>query len=141
MWPPGHAPLPPEPYAGRGNAPTRQRLGDAKHQRPLSIKELAFELEPSQWQTLEWREGTNFTLRSRFARVRVHTAHRDHQRSQLRPQECLLIEWPEGHREPMKYWLSTLPEDVSLQRMVLEAKMCWRIERDYQDLKQGALRR
>ena len=46
------------------------------------------------------------------------------------------IEWPEGHREPMKYWLSTLPEHVPLQRMVLEAKMRWRIERDYQDLKQ-----
>ena len=36
----------------------------------------------------------------------------------------------------MKYWLSTLPEDVPLQRMVFEAKMRWRIERDYQDLKQ-----
>ncbi len=36
----------------------------------------------------------------------------------------------------MKYWLSTLPEDTELQRMVLEAKMRWRIERDYQDLKQ-----
>ena len=136
VWPPGHAPLPPEPYNGRGNVPTRQRLGDAKHQRPLSAKELAFELDPSQWQTLEWREGTNFTLRSRFARVRVHAAHRDHQRSQLRPQEWLLIEWPEGHREPMKYWLCTLGQDVSLQRMVLEAKMRWRIECDYQDLKQ-----
>lgn len=136
VWPPGHAPLPPEPYSGRGNVPTRQRLGDAKHQRPLSVKELAFELDPSQWQILEWREGTNFALRSRFARVRVHAAHRDHQRSQLRPQQWLLIEWPEGHREPMKYWLSTLPEAVSLQRMVLEAKMRWRIERDYQDLKQ-----
>jgi SRSO17 transposase len=136
VWPPGHAPLPPESYSGRGNVPTRQRLGEAKHQRPLAVKELAFELAPSQWQTLEWREGTNFTLRSRFARVRVHAAHRDHQRSQLRPQEWLLIEWPEGHREPMKYWLSTLAEDVPLQRMVLEAKMRWRIERDYQDLKQ-----
>ena len=136
VWPPGHAPLPPSAYSGRGNVPTRQRLGDAKHQRPLSLKELAFELDPSQWQSLEWREGTNFTLRSRFARVRVQAAHRDHQRSQLRPREWLLIEWPEGHREPMKYWLSTLPEDVPLQRLVLEAKMRWRIERDYQDLKQ-----
>ena len=35
-----------------------------------------------------------------------------------------------GYKEPMKYWLSTLPEDVPLQRMVLEAKMRWRIERD-----------
>ncbi len=52
------------------------------------------------------------------------------------PEQWLLIEWPDGHREPMKYWLSTLPEEVALQRMVFEAKMRWRIERDYQDLKQ-----
>jgi SRSO17 transposase len=136
VWPPGHEPLPPEPYSGRGNVPTRLRLGEAKQDRPMSVKELAFELPPSQWQTLEWREGTNFTLRSRFARMRVRPAHRDQQRAQLRPQEWLLIEWPEGHKEPMKYWFSTLAEDVPLQRMVLEAKMRWRIERDYQDLKQ-----
>ena len=36
----------------------------------------------------------------------------------------------------MKYWLSTLAEDVPLQRMVLESKMRWRIQRDYQNLKQ-----
>ena len=136
VWPPGHEPLPPKLYSGRGVVPTRLRRGDAAQQRPLSIKELAFELEPSQWQAVEWREGTNFTLRSRFARVRVRAAHRDHQRTQLRAEQWVLIEWPEGHKEPMKYWLSTLPEEVSLQRMVFEAKMRWRIERDYQDLKQ-----
>ena len=63
-------------------------------------------------------------------------AHRDHQRTHLRAEEWALIEWPEGHKEPMKYWLSTLAEDVTLARMVFEAKMRWRIERDYQDLKQ-----
>ena len=136
VWPPGHAPLAPSAYSGRGVVPTRQRLGDAAQQRPQSIKELAFELQPTQWHTLEWREGTNFTLRSRFARVRVRAAHREHQRTQMRAEQWALIEWPEGHREPMKYWLSTLPEDMPLQRMVFEAKMRWRIERDYQDLKQ-----
>ena len=136
VWPPGHAPLPPVAYSGRGKVPTRQRLGQDVRERPLSMKELALALPPQQWQTIEWREGTNFTLRSRFARVRVRAAHRDHQRAELRPEQWALIEWPEGHKEPMKYWLSTLPEDVPLQRMVLEAKMRWRIERDYQDLKQ-----
>ena len=136
VWPPGHAPLPPVASSGRGNVPTRQRLGQAVHERPLSMKELALALPPQQWQTIQWREGTNFTLRSRFARVRVRAAHRDHQRAELRPEQWALIEWPEGHKEPMKYWLSTLPEEVPLQRMVLEAKMRWRIERDYQDLKQ-----
>jgi SRSO17 transposase len=136
VWPPGHAPLPPLPYSGRGHVPTRQRVGQASHERPVSMKELANLLPAVQWQTVEWREGSNFTLRSRFTRVRVHAAHRDDQRSELRPEQWALIEWPEGHKEPMKYWLSTLPEDMPLQRMVLEAKMRWRIERDYQDLKQ-----
>ena len=66
-------------------------------------------------------------------RARVRAAHRDEQRSE--PQ-WLLIEWPGGHDEPLKYWLSTLPEDTPLERMVYEAKMRWRIEREYQDLKQ-----
>jgi SRSO17 transposase len=136
VWPPGREPLPPGAYSGHGVVPTRLRVGDAQQHRPQSVKELAFELAPSQWQGVEWREGTNFTLRSRFARVRVRAAHRDHQRTQVRAQEWLLIEWPEGHKEPMKYWMSTLAEDVPLQRMVFEAKMRWRIERDYQDLKQ-----
>jgi SRSO17 transposase len=136
VWPPGREPLPPAAYSGRGVVPKRLRVGGAQQQCPQSLKELAFELAPAHWQTVEWREGSNITLRSRFARVRVRAAHRDHQRTQLRSEEWLLIEWPEGHKEPMKYWLSTLAQDVSLQRMVYEAKMRWRIERDYQDLKQ-----
>ena len=71
VWPPGRAPLATLAYSGRGVVPTRQRLEPAEHQRPQSIKALAFELAPSQWRSVEWREGSNFTLRSRFARVRV----------------------------------------------------------------------
>ena len=136
VWPPGHAPLPPAAYSGRGKAPTRQRLGQAAHQRPQSMHELAHALPAEHWHSVEWREGSNFTLRSRFARVRVRAAHRDHVRAQQRPEQWALIEWPEGHKEPMKYWLCTLPQDMPIERMVLEAKMRWRIERDYQDLKQ-----
>ena len=136
VWPAGHAPLPPAPYSGKGVRPTRQRLGHDVHERPRSVKELAHALAPSHWHSIEWREGSNFTLRSRFARVRVRAAHREYLRTEQRPQQWLLIEWPEGHKEPMKYWLSTLAQDVPLQRMVYEAKMRWRIERDYQDLKQ-----
>jgi len=76
VWPPGHAPLPAAPGNGRRNAFTRLRLGQARQQRPLSTKQFAFELAPAAWQTLDWREGSNFTLRSRFARVRSATAHR-----------------------------------------------------------------
>ncbi len=47
-----------------------------------------------------------------------------------------MAEWPEGEAEPDHYWLSTLPADISLERMVDQAKMRWRIERDYLELKQ-----
>jgi SRSO17 transposase len=43
-----------------------------------------------------------------------------------------------GEKEPIKYWLSTLPEDIRFQRLVDYAKLRWRIERDYLELKQEA---
>ena len=138
VWPPGREPLPPVTYSGRGRVAKRLRLGGAAlpQHHPQSIKQLAMELGPKHWHAVTWREGTNTTLCSRFARVRVRAAHQDHLREEVRPSEWLLIEWPKGDKEPLKYWLSTLPEDTPLQRMVYEAKMRWRIERDYQDLKQ-----
>lgn len=48
----------------------------------------------------------------------------------------MLIEWPEGEAEPAKYWLATLPETVSFDRLVELVKLRWGIERDYQELKQ-----
>jgi len=138
VWPPGREPLPPAASVARGHVGTRLRLGGAAlpQHHPQSIKSLALELDAEQWHTVTWREGTNTELRSRFARVRVRAAHRDNLRDEVREPEWLLIEWPKGDTEPLKYWLSTLPEDTPLKRMVFEAKMRWRIERDYQDLKQ-----
>ena len=57
-------------------------------------------------------------------------------RANERAEETLLVEWPEGEEEPTKYWLATLPKSTSFRRLVDIAKMRWRIERDYQDLKQ-----
>lgn len=75
-------------------------------------------------------------LKSRFARLRIRIAHRDFNRSEPWPEEWLLIEWPKGEQEPTKYWLSTLPENIGFARLVDLAKLRWRIERDYQELKQ-----
>jgi len=111
VWPPGREPLPPPAYSGRGRVPKRLRLGGAAlpQHHPQSIKELALELGPVHWRTVTWREGTNAKLRSRFARVRVRPAHRDHLPEEVRPPEWLLIEWPKGDAEPLKYWRSMLP--------------------------------
>ena len=38
--------------------------------------------------------------------------------------------------EPTKYWLSTLPDDIDFSELVDLAKLRWRIERDYLELKQ-----
>ena len=106
---------------------------DATGQR-MSVKQLALSLPKQAWRTITWREGAADRLRSRFARVRVRTA--PIRRAAERTEETLLIEWPEGEAEPSKYWLSTLDKNTSFRRLVDIAKMRWRIERDYQDLKQ-----
>ena len=134
VWACGKGPLPPKKWSGRGRPPTRLRR-DAEHW-PVSVKDLALGLPKRAWHTIEWREGSAEVLSSRFARVRVRAARRDERRHMMRPEEWLLIEWPKGENEPTKYFLSTLPEDITFRRLVYFAKLRWRIERDYQELKQ-----
>src|SRR5829696_291884 len=134
VWAQGIAPLPPKPWSGRGRPPKLMRR-DGEHQ-PTSVKALALALEQAAWTEIAWREGAVDRLTSRFARVRVRAAHRDYWLGEPRPEEWLLIEWPEGEKEPTKYWFSTLPEEIGFARLVELAKLRWRIERDYQELKQ-----
>jgi SRSO17 transposase len=134
LWPPGIEPLPPKQWSGRGR-PTSAIRRDAEHQ-PVSAKQLALDLPKKAWRRVTWREGTNTRLASRFAAVRVRPAHRDYQRSTPRPEEWCLIEWPSDEAEPTKYFLSTLPATTSRRTLVNATKLRWRIERDYQDLKQ-----
>lgn len=135
VWEPGQGPLPaPARKPGRG-APPKRLQRDANHQ-PISVKELALGLPSSAWKEIGWRRGSEETLRSRFAAVRVRPAHRDYKRTEPYPEEWLLIEWPKRESEPTKYWLSTLPAKISLKSLVKIAKHRWIIERDYEELKQ-----
>jgi SRSO17 transposase len=134
VWAPGTEPLPPKKWRGAGRRPTHLRR-NTRH-KPISAKKLAMRLPEDAWQTITWREGTNKELMSRFARVRVRPAHKDTSRSEPRPEEWLLIEWPDGEKEPTKYGLSTLPEDTPFETLVDIAKLRWRVERDYEELKQ-----
>ena len=119
---------------GRG-APPKRLQRSADHQ-PISVSQLALGLPSSAWKDIGWRQGTEGTLRSRFAAVRVRPAHRDYKRTEPYPEEWLLIEWPKKESEPTKYWLSTLPEKLPLKSLVKIAKHRWIIERDYEELKQ-----
>ena len=110
-------------------------VGDHDATEPrVSVKALALSLPKHAWRTITWREGTADKLRSRFARVRVRIAPM--RGAAGRTPETLLIEWPVGEAAPTKYWLSTLDEKISFRRLVDIAKMRWRVERDYQELKQ-----
>jgi SRSO17 transposase len=81
------------------------------------------------WATDDW-------LKSRFARLRVRPAHRDYRLDEPRPEEWLLIEWPEDEAEPAKYWFSTMAAGIAFGELVDATKLRWRIERDYRELKQ-----
>ncbi len=103
---------------------------------PLQAKELAMQLPSRRFRTVTWREGTNCALSSRFAAVRVHCASRAARPGEASAEQWLLIEWPKAEVEPTKYFLSTLPADTPIKELVRLAKLRWRIERDYQELKQ-----
>jgi SRSO17 transposase len=134
VWPPGVQPLPPKPYGGMGRPPrVPQRTAELQ---PMSVKALAQSLPLQAFRSVTWREGTNAPLSGRFAAVRVRHAGGNVGKAGLRPEQWLLIEWPVNDKEPSKYFLSTLPEDITLDGLVGIAHQRWRIERDYQDLKQ-----
>jgi SRSO17 transposase len=127
MWPPGTEPK-------RKGRPLNN-TGRRDEPDLISAKRITRDLPNESWQTIPWREGSAEWLSSRLARVRVRVGH-----SQLKPEliseEWLLIEWPAGEAEPTKYWLSTLPADIDFRELVDFAKLRWRIERDYLELKQ-----
>jgi SRSO17 transposase len=133
VWPPGQQPLAARRKNSTGRAPTLLRRS-AAHQ-PLSVLELANELPARAWRSVRWRDGTRGALRSRFARVRVRPSHRDQKRTTPHPEEWLLIEWPKGESAPTHYWLSNADPDARLTDLAALAKIRWRIERDYQELK------
>ena len=109
------------------------REGHLKPKR-ISVEALARSLPKHAWRTITWREGSNARLRSRFARVRVRAAPI---RSEARfAEETLLIEWPKDEAAPTKFWLATVEHDMPFRDLVDLAKLRWRIERDYQELKQ-----
>lgn len=128
MWPPGTTFTVPKKKSSTGPKPTVPR-GDRE---PISVKELAPTLS---YRKITWREGTRGPQSSRFAAVRVRTAHRHKQGYPPGEEEWLLCEWPEGEPAPTKYYLSSLPRTASLKHLVRLAKLRWRIERDYQEMK------
>ena len=130
-------PHPPKPPMKRGGKIPRKRFYAKELPPARSLCQIAKELPSQSWKKITWREGTKGPLSSRFARVIVWMANGLIQGKTMEvPSEELLIEWPEGNKEPLKYWLSSLsPHRTSWRGLVRKAKGRFRIEQDYEEMK------
>jgi SRSO17 transposase len=122
-------------YRGSGRPP-----GARYRAQPSSLRELALAAGKQAAEGLSWREGSRGRMHSRFLALRVRPANIKLRRAAHAAGEelgvCWLIcEWPPDKDEPVKYWLSNLPEDTELRQLVRLAKLRWRIEHDYRELK------
>ncbi|PZR65471.1 MAG: IS701 family transposase [Solirubrobacterales bacterium] len=124
-------PLAPE-YQGRGRPSVAHYP-----EKPSSLKKLVLGAGREQVRTVGWREGDRGPLQSRFIALRVRPAN-DAQRDDhgVLPERWLLAEWPAEKDEPVKYWLSNLPPETAIVTLVGLAKLRWRVEHDYRELKQ-----
>lgn len=135
-WAPGTGPIPPpttRPKGQAGKFPTRWKTGESK---PMSLFELAKLIGRGGVQTVHWREGSRGRQGSAFGAVRISMAHGHSRGAPPGDEQWLLYEWPVKEKDPTKFWLSTLPPTTPIKKLVRLAKLRWRVERDYQELKQ-----
>jgi SRSO17 transposase len=131
--------VPPRKRKG-GAAPTRLQ----PDRKPQPIGELIDRLVADNAQTVTFRDGTDGeSITSRFIFARVHAGHqwrsdqvKWREGAEVPPrEEWLIVEWPEGQQEPTDYWLSNLPADTEPERLARLARMRWKMELDYKQLK------
>ena len=120
------------PWRGSGRRPAA-RYREA----PSSLCALALASGFAQTSEITWREGSRGPMSARFLALRVRPANIGLRRAHKEdlPLAWLLCEWPNGEEKPSKYWLSNLPEETELPDIVRLAKLRWRIEQDYRELK------
>lgn len=132
------------PWSGNGRKPaTRYRMKAA------SMQALATDGGRKAFRRATWRRGSKEPMRSRFRVVIVRpagVAARTHAMAQaggaaswdgIPPETTLVSEWPTGQKTPTEYWLTSLPADTPTRHLVRLAKMRWRIEHDYREMKHG----
>ena len=120
-------------WSGRGRPPA------PRYRRPFStLADLAQAAGEQACVEVCWREGTRGPMRSRFVCLRVRPANvklRNADPGAELPGCWLLAEWPEGKDAPTDFWLSNLPAETPIERLVALAKLRWRVEQDYRELK------
>lgn len=125
----------------RPERPGRGRPPAARYRaKPQSLKQLALAAGQHAAREITWRQGSRGPMRSRFVALRVRPANIElrgaaHAADRELAVRWLLAEWPTGADAPTDYWLSSLPADTPLPELVRLAKLRWRIEHDYRELK------
>jgi SRSO17 transposase len=131
--------VPPRKAKG-GAAPTRLQ----PDRKPKPIGELIGRLGAESAQAITFRDGPEGEpITSRFIFARVHAGHqwradqvKWREGAEVPPrEEWLIAEWPEGISEPTDYWLSNLSADTEPERLARLARMRWKMELDYKQLK------
>jgi SRSO17 transposase len=103
---------------------------------PDTIGELIARIGLNHAQTVAFRDGPDGKpVTSRFVVVSVRAAHDWRKATRLRREELLIAEWPPGADEPIDYWLSNLPAGTEPERLARLARLRWKIELDYKQLK------
>jgi SRSO17 transposase len=121
----------PASTAGTGRPRTRPQPDRA----PEPIGSLVRRLGAEGAQAVAFRDGPDGEAVSRFIFARVRASHEHRKRPSPPPEEWLICEWPEGEQEPTGYWLSNLPADALPERLARLARLRWKIELDYKQLK------
>jgi SRSO17 transposase len=131
------------PRKGKGGPTSRPR----PDRKPVPIGELIGRLGTASAQTVTFRDGPDGEPHtSTFIFARVHAGHgwrdEDKGRSGWREgaevpprEEWLIAEWPAGQQQPTDYWISNLPADTRPERLARLARMRWKMELDYKQLK------
>ena len=120
-------------WSGRGRPPA------PRYRRPFStLADLALAAGRDARVEVRWREGTRGAMTSHFVALRVRPANvklRNADPGGELPVRWLVAEWPEGRDAPTDFWLSNLPADTPIEQLIALAKLRWRVEQDYRELK------
>ncbi len=130
---------------GRMGAPRLPRYRDPAR----SLKDLVMAAGRRALRRCTWRQGSKGSMTSRFMVMEVRPAGVAATKAArgaaggragwdgVLPVETLIAEWPPHQAEPTDYWLTSLPAGTALRHLVRMAKIRWRIEHDYRELKHG----
>lgn len=129
-------------YGGLG-PPTLPRYREAARPLPdLIAADTVFE-------EVTWRQGSKGEMTSHFTVLEVRPSGKEASRTAqeqgggrtgwdgVLPLRTLLVEQADTDAGPTGYWISNLPASTPIAHLVRLAKMRWRIEHDYRELKHG----